>query len=263
MTTQTLLATRGDQPAGEDVRHSGEDPIRVVVINDNRLVCDRLAALLEECAPFEVVATADGMTTGLAEVREQRPDVVLVDAALCQGDTARCCAQVREMAPEGRVVMMDVTPTGADLVMMIEAGAKGFVLRDATVDDLVGTIRTVAEGTAVLPAALTPVLWSTLAEGAGDRVAPPLAPTEISLTTRERQIAELIGEGLANKEIAQRLNVATHTVKSHIHHILKKLELHTRLQLAASQAGWTRGTTGHPNVAASRFVMASPGATGG
>lgn len=259
MKTQTRSALRGEQVTRGRVRHSVEEPIRVVVIDDNRLLCDRLATVLGECAPFEVVATADSVSLGLAHVRERKPDVALVDASFCQGDTAHCCARVREMAPEAQVVMMDVTPSGADLVMMIKAGAKGFVLRDATVDDLVGTIRTVAEGTAVLPEALTPVLWSSLSARPGGRGASPSAPAAVFLTLRERQIALLIGEGYANKEIAQQLHIATHTVKSHIHHILKKLELHTRLQLAASQAGWTRGTTGSPNMAESRIMMTSPG----
>jgi DNA-binding NarL/FixJ family response regulator len=107
----------------------------------------------------------------------------------------------------------------------------GFVLKDATFDEFVSTIRAVAGGAKVLPSRMTDSLFSQIAKTADTR---SVRDTEdVRMTRREREVIELIGEGLSNKEIAQRLNIATHTVKSHVRNVMEKLALHTRLQIAA------------------------------
>lgn len=212
--------------------------IRVVLIEDNRVACDQLAAVLEgQQANVEVVATASCVTAGLAQVQKTKPHIALVDADLCKSDSQLCLEGVRQMAPETRVIVMDVLPAREDIIGCIAAGANGFVLKDASVRDLVGTIQSVAQGKDVVPAPLTSVLWSQIAGEATAPTPPGQRLPAVPLTKRELQITHLIAEGLANKEIAQRINIATHTVKSHVHNILKKLGLRTRLQIAV-QAGW-------------------------
>jgi len=206
--------------------------ILVLVIEDNRLVRDGIAAILDAQPDFKVVAAAEGANIGLTQIQQTKPHVVLMDASLGNVSSHRVVESVRKTAPGTKVIVMDLLPAQQDIIAFIKAGASGFIVKDATVDDFVKTIRAVAEGANVVPSALTGTLLSHIADqaivhgmsGASDAV---------RLTSREREITDLIAEGLSNKEIAQRLNLATYTIKSHVHNILEKLALHSRLQIAA------------------------------
>ena len=206
--------------------------ILVLVIEDNRLVRDELAALLDAQPDFKVVAAAEGANAGLLQVRATKPHVVLVDAALGNHDSHRLVETVRKEAPESKVIVMDLLPAQEDVIAFIKAGANGFIVKDATIEDFVRTIRSVAEGADVVPPALTGTLLSHIVDQAVTRSTAAVLEA-VRMTNREREITTLIAEGLSNKEIAQRLNIATYTVKSHVHNILEKLALHSRLQIAA------------------------------
>ena len=127
---------------------------------------------------------------------------------------------------------MDLIPVNGEIIEFVNAGVCGFVLKDATFDEFVATIRAVAAGEKVLPPRLTESLFSQIASEVGARGREQVIE-DVRMTRREREVIELIGEGLSNKEIAQRLNIATHTVKSHVRNVMEKLALHTRLQIAA------------------------------
>jgi DNA-binding NarL/FixJ family response regulator len=206
--------------------------IQLVVIDDNRLVRDGLKALLDAQPGLNVVATAEDATAGLRKVRELTPQVVLLDATMDNGDTHQCVETLRKTTPATKVIVMDLLAGPEDVIDFVKAGANGFVMKDATLDDLVRTIRTVAQGVDVVPPALTGTLLSHIAQQVVARHLPGVEEA-VRMTKRERQIMDLIAEGLSNKEIAQRLNIATYTVKSHVHNILEKLALHSRLQIAA------------------------------
>ena len=206
--------------------------ILVLVIEDNRLVRDGLAALLDAQPDFKVVAAAEGANAGLLQVRATKPHVVLVDAALGNHDSHRLVQSVRKEAPQSKVIVMDLLPAREDVIAFIQAGANGFIVKDATIDDFVRTIRSVAEGADVVPPALTGTLLSHIVDQAVARSTASVLEA-VQMTKREREITTLIADGLSNKEIAQRLNIATYTVKSHLHNILEKLALHSRFQIAA------------------------------
>jgi DNA-binding NarL/FixJ family response regulator len=206
--------------------------ISVVVIEDNRLLRDGLTALLDAQADIQVVASVEDADAGLLQVREAKPHVVLVDAFLGGHGGHELVERLRQAAPATRVVVMDLLPVEEDFGAFIKAGASGFVVKDATVDDFLATIRSVAQGVDVVPQALAGSLLSLVAEHAIVRRTPALLDA-LRMTTREREITALIADGLSNKEIAERLNIAIHTVKSHVHNILEKLALHTRLEIAA------------------------------
>ena len=200
------------------------------MIEDNRLVRNGLADLLNAQPDFTVVAAVDNANTAL--LKQTKPDVALVDATLGNGDSLRLVATIRKTTPATRVIVMDLLPVREDVIEFIRAGANGFLVKDATVDECVKTIRSVAEGAEVVPSILTDTLLSHIADRATGH-AEPQALQAVRMTNREREIVALISEGLSNKEIAQRLDIATYTVKSHVHNILEKLALHTRLQIAA------------------------------
>ena len=223
--------------ASESSTNLNADPalakrIRVLVIDDNRLVREGLGALLDAQPDLKVVAAAEDTTTGLRRLRELAPHIVLVDGTLDNGDSHRCVAAFRKTAPETRVIVMDLLPAPEEVIEFVKAGANGFIMKDASLDDLVSTIRSVALGADVVPPALTGTLLSHIAQQAVVHQMPGAAEA-VRMTKREREIMNLIAEGLSNKEIAQRLSIATYTVKSHVHNILEKLALHSRLQIAA------------------------------
>jgi DNA-binding NarL/FixJ family response regulator len=206
--------------------------IPVLVVEDNRLLREGIVAILDRQPDLAVVAVAEDAGEALRRVPETRPRVVLVDAGLGDHDSHRLVEHIRQTAPQARVIVMDLLPVPEEVVEFVKRGASGFVVKDATVDDFVRTIRSVAEGREVLPPALTGTLFSHIAQHAAGR---PTASRigAVRMTKREREIIDLIADGLSNKEIAQRVHLATHTVKSHVHNILEKLALHSRLQLAA------------------------------
>ena len=206
--------------------------IRVLVIEDNRLVREGLTVLLDAQAGFKVVGAAETANAGLDQVVAIKPDIVLLDAGLRRSSSHRLVENVRKTAPDTKVIVMDLLPAQQDVVEFIEAGASGFIVKDATLDDFVKTIRVVAQGANVVPSALTGTLLSHIAEQAVIRQTPALADA-VRMTKREREVIDLIAQGLSNKEIAKQLHLATYTVKSHVHNILEKLALHSRLQIAA------------------------------
>lgn len=206
--------------------------ILVLVIEDNRLIREGLSKLLNAQPDFKVVAAAEGTNAGLLQVLETKPHVVLVDAALGIHDSRHFVTTVKKEAPESKVIVMDLLPAQQDVIEFIQAGASGFIVKDATIDEFVRTIRSVAAGVDVVPPALTRTLLSHIVEHAVTQ-STAVALEAVQMTNREREITALISEGLSNKEIAQRINIATYTVKSHVHNILEKLALHSRLQIAA------------------------------
>ena len=120
----------------------------------------------------------------------------------------------------------------ADVFEFVQAGVSGFMLKDINVAEFLKTIRLVHEGTRVLPSHLTGSLFSQIVEHAVHGAKPITIIESVRMTKRERQVIELIADGYTNKDIAQKLHLSTHTVKSHVHNILEKLALSTRVQIA-------------------------------
>jgi DNA-binding NarL/FixJ family response regulator len=138
---------------------------------------------------------------------------------------------VKKEFPRAKIIMMDLAPVQADILQYVKAGANGFILKDASLNDLLITIRTVYEGATVLPPMLVDSLFSQIVEHAV-REGKSRLNEAVKMTNREREVVGLLGEGLSNKQIAQKIHVSTYTVKSHIHNIMEKLALHTRLEIA-------------------------------
>jgi DNA-binding NarL/FixJ family response regulator len=204
--------------------------ISVALIEDNRLVREGITALLNQLPDLKVVAGASTGDTAL--LRTVNPQVVLLDLGLRNGDSLRVAEKVKLEFPEAKVIVMDLLPVHEDIVEFVHAGVSGFIMKDATVEDLVHTIRSVADGAHVLPPQMTGTLFSRIARDAVARGRPAVLES-VRMTPREREVINLIAEGLSNKEIAGTLHVATHTVKSHVRNIMEKLTLHTRLQISA------------------------------
>jgi DNA-binding NarL/FixJ family response regulator len=205
------------------------DTIRVAIIDDNRLVREALTAMLNRLTDIRVVSSDVADSASLAETK---PDVLLLDVGLRDQDSLRVAATLRQENPDAKIIVMDLLPVNEEIMEYVNAGVCGFVLKDASFDEFLTTIRSVAMGTKVLPPRMTESLFSQIAREV-DGQEPAQVLEDVRMTPREREVIDLIGEGLSNKEIAQRLNIATHTVKSHVRNVMEKLALHTRLQIAA------------------------------
>jgi DNA-binding NarL/FixJ family response regulator len=204
--------------------------ISVALIEDNLLVREGISVLLNQVTDLRVVAAGSGGDTSL--LRQVNPQVVLLDVGLRNGDSLRVAEKVKKEFPECKIIVMDLLPVHEEIVEFVNAGVSGFIMKDATLEDLANTIRTVAEGVQVLPPQMTGTLFSRIARDAVARGRPE-ALDSVRMTPREREVINLIAEGLSNKEIAERLHIATYTVRSHVRNVMEKLMLHTRLQIAA------------------------------
>ena len=205
--------------------------IRILVIEDNRVLRDGIAPKLNQQTDMHVIATIGSGNNILLKASQANPEIILMDLSFTSFKESSVVESIRNKMPDTKVVGMGFVPTQSDIVEFVEAGASGFILKSATVKEFLGTIRSVAQGEKILPPSLTGSLFTHVLEIALKKKKGKLSNV-VQMTKREREIIILISDGLSNKEIAQQLAIATHTVKSHVHNIMEKLALHTRLQIA-------------------------------
>jgi DNA-binding NarL/FixJ family response regulator len=227
--TKAAKPRAGSNAAG---RNGTDSLIALVLIDDNRLLREGIVAMVRSQPGFKVLAASADATEALKKVREARPDIVLVDFGLEDHDSLSLTATVHAEVPEAKVIVMGLLPMQEDVAHYVRAGASGFIMKDASFDEFFATIRAVAGGEQVLPSQLTNSLFSQIVRNAAVKDQARVIDA-VRLTSRERQVIDLLGEGLSNKEIAGRLHIAVHTVKSHVHNVLEKLALHSRLEVAA------------------------------
>jgi DNA-binding NarL/FixJ family response regulator len=206
-------------------------PIRALIVAHTRLFREGLADALRQVAEIEVVATARSVDEAAARVAETRPAIALVDTGSADG-----VATVRALARELPVVALAVPEHEAEIVALAEAGIAGYVTRDASLDDLVAAVTSVARGEALVSPRVAATLFRRVAALAAERRVTDEAGLP-RLTRRERQIIDLIEAGLSNKEIAIRLQIQFATVKNHVHNILEKLQVAHRADAVARVRG--------------------------
>ena len=205
--------------------------IRILLIEDNRILREGITAMINEQDDVEVAAASDGKDNTLSKTRSVRPHVVLMDLGLDSQNSLNVVQSVKKEFPGVKIIGMGLAPTQSDIMEFVQAGAEGFILKTATVAEMIETIRAVAAGATVLPSSMAGSLFSQVAEHAISKGKRNLK-SAIRMTEREKEVIALIVDGKSNKEIASELNIATFTVKSHVHNVMEKLALHSRLQIA-------------------------------
>jgi DNA-binding NarL/FixJ family response regulator len=205
--------------------------IRLLLIEDNRLLRDGILSILKAHKDIIIIASSGDGKNSLPKIQQLKPNVVLLDLGLRSQNSLHVVEIVKKDFPEAKVIVMDLAPVQADILQYVKAGANGFILKDASLNDLLITIRTVAEGSTVLPPLLVDSLFSQIVDHAV-REGKSRLKEAVRMTKREREVIEFLGEGMSNKEIGQKIRVSTYTIKSHIHNIMEKLALHTRLEIA-------------------------------
>jgi DNA-binding NarL/FixJ family response regulator len=206
--------------------------IKILLIEDNRLLREGLTVMIKKQKDLHVVETVGNGENILAIMGKYKPDVLLLDLGLRNRSSMNLVKLVKKNFSGSKIIVMDLIPLQTDVLEFVEAGVSGFILKDATVNEFLKTIRSVAKGLQVLPPNLTGSLFSQIVEHAINGSAPSAIIESVRMTKREKQVIELISEGHTNKEIAQELHLSTYTVKSHVHNILEKLALSTRVQIA-------------------------------
>ena len=206
--------------------------IRLLLIEDNRLLREGISALLKKQPDMTVVSTVGNGENISMLIKKLKPDIVLLDLGLRNQNSLHIVKLIKQSFQETKIIVMDLIPLQADVFEFVRAGVSGFMLKDINVTEFLKTIRSVNKGAQVLPPNLTGSLFSQIVENAIHGSNPSVINEAVRMTKRERQVIELIADGSTNKEIAQNLHLSTHTVKSHVHNILEKLSLNTRVQIA-------------------------------
>lgn len=217
--------------------------ILVALVDDNRISREEHTRLLN-AEPGVTVISAEA-TLSVTMLADEQPDVVLLEAGETDVVALRAAVTTRKVLPDAGVVITDVVRENEGIAHYVKAGVAGFVLKEASIGEMADTVRSVADGSHVLPDDLTSPLFVQIAsEGIeldsvieGKKVRAQIA---IQLTLREQEVVTLVRKGLGNKQIAARLLISMHTVKSHVRSAMKKTGSSTRVMLAVS-SGWTEG----------------------
>jgi DNA-binding NarL/FixJ family response regulator len=205
-------------------------PITVFLLDDHEVVRRGVRDLLEAEPDIEVVGEAGTAASALARIPALRPDVAVLDVQLPDGDGVSVCRDIRSRMPAVACLMLTSFDDDEALFNAVMAGAAGYVLKQIRGSDLVGAIRTVAAGQSMLDPRAASHLMARLRDRTAK--ADPLA----GLTGQERRILELIGDGLTNRQIGERMFLAEKTVKNYISALFAKLGMERRTQAAAYAA---------------------------
>ena len=200
--------------------------IRVFLLDDHEVVRQGLIALLQAAGDIEVVGESGSAQEATRRIPALRPDVAVLDARLPDGNGIDVCRDVRAVDSTIKGLILTSYEDDEALFAAIMAGASGYVLKQIRGTDLVGAIRTVAAGQSLLDPRTTARVLERMRTAA--RATDPLA----ALSAQERTVLELIGEGLTNRQIGERMHLAEKTVKNYVSHLLAKLGMQRRTQVA-------------------------------
>ncbi len=206
------------------------EPVRVLVVDDHALFRRGLGLVLESEDGIELVGEAGDGVAALARAAELAPDVVLMDVRMPTMSGIDAARLLAEQVPAARVVMLTVSDEEDDLYEAIKVGAAGYLLKEISIDEVAGAVRSVMQGhTLISPSIAGKLLveFTSLArerEDRGTEVAPP------RLTARELEVLRQVARGLTNREVGALLHISENTVKNHVRNILEKLQLHSRIQ---------------------------------
>ena len=210
--------------------------IRVVVADDQSVVRDGVVLLLSTADDIEVVGAAADGAEAVRLCTSLRPDVALLDLRMPELDGAGATARLRDQTPDVQVLVLTTYADDDAILPALRAGAKGYLTKDVAAERLIAAVREVAAGETVLDPAVQRRLVE-LATGAAPAAVAPATPEpddeESGLTRREIDVVRLVAEGLSNQQIARRLVVSEATVKTHLNHVLSKLDVDGRPGLVA------------------------------
>jgi DNA-binding NarL/FixJ family response regulator len=200
------------------------DEISVLLVDDHAILRDGIRSLLEKDPQLKVVGEAGDGRTALELTRQLKPDIVLMDVAMPLLNGLEATSQILQAFPESKVIILSMYDYESYIRQALAAGAAGYILKDATSQELLDAIYAVHSGEAVLSPAITRLVIEDYLRWGEIRP----AETNNGLTAREREVLQLIAEGYTNKEIADILCIAIKTVQAHRTNLMEKLDLHSK-----------------------------------
>ncbi|MEO8752743.1 MAG: response regulator [Casimicrobiaceae bacterium] len=212
-------------------------PIRILVVDDHTLFRRGLTALLARDPHLHVVGDAADAGEALRRAQELQPDLILLDNHLPGVNGVDVVPALRDAVPGVRVLMLTVSEDEQDLVMALRAGAIGYLLKTIEGDALVAAIARAMRGESVVAEEMTGKLVAAYREATAAPVSAPPASKVAQLSPREQEILRGIARGASNKEIGRELGIAETTVKIHVQHVLRKLDVSSRVQAAVIASG--------------------------
>lgn len=214
-----------------------QDTISVFIAEDHEITRVGLRLTLEQISGFRVIGEANDGRLAVENVINLKPDVVLMDIGLPTMDGIEATRQVKEQAPDTRVIMLTSHDSDRDVFAALAAGADGYCLKEVSGPQLAMAIRCVADGAAWLDPGVASRVLKACAVGGGVNQAPTdivqkISGSQQTLSQRELDVLKLVVDGLSNQEIADRLVVSVETVKTHMRHIMEKMAVSDRTQAA-------------------------------
>ena len=203
------------------------DKIRIVLADDHTILRNGIRAILDDEPGMEIVGEADDGRTAVNVACQLKPDIVIMDIAMPLLNGLEATRQIRRTCPGVKVIILTMHDNEEYVIQMLEAGAMGYILKDAAARELIQAIRTVNRGEAVLSPAITRIVIEDYLRWGGIR---PTNGNE-ELSPREREILQLIAEGYTSKQIAEILVISVKTVQAHRTSLMQKLNLHNRGEL--------------------------------
>ncbi|WP_108683159.1 two-component system response regulator NarL [Methyloceanibacter sp. wino2] len=200
---------------------------KVLLVDDHPLFRSGVAQLISSQPDFEVVGEAATCDDGVALAESLGPDLVIMDMHMGEGSGLEALRRIKEAELSTEVIMLTVSDAETDFLRAVRAGAKGYLLKGSEPEEILNKLRLAARGESVFTEPLMNLLLGAMRDGA-----PKPAPDAECLTTREKQILQLIAAGKSNKHIARDLNISDGTVKVHVKNLLRKLNLQSRLEAA-------------------------------
>jgi two-component system NarL family response regulator len=211
-----------------------EDPIRLLLVNEIRLMGNVIVAALEDESDIRVVACVTTYEEALEIMREREVDVALVSTRLPDHGGLRLTNAISEISPSTKVLALGLTEEKKRVLRYVEAGASGYILKDDSLEDLIEIVRATREGKVFVSPQIAAAMMERLSDLAQMFVGIESNMTDTTtLTTREVEVLELISKGFTNQQIARRLVIEVGTVKNHVHNILEKLNVSSRSEAAA------------------------------
>jgi DNA-binding NarL/FixJ family response regulator len=209
-------------PIDQDAAAGARSPVRVAIVDDHDVLASSLAHVMAQTADLECVGTATTLERGRALVAATRPDVLLLDQALPDGDGVAAIRDLVQTHPGLGVVVLTANVSDQVLIRAIEGGAAGFVTKTRGLGEVIAAVRSAASGETVISSELLARLLPRLSSR-------PRGRHEV-LTERESEVLALLADGLTNVAIAERLTVSVHTVRNHVANLSAKLGAHSKLE---------------------------------
>jgi DNA-binding NarL/FixJ family response regulator len=230
--------------------------VRVILVDDDQILRSGLRAILSSDESIEVVDEAENGRLAVQRARRHRPDVVLMDVRMPDLDGIAATAELLKAAPATKVIILTTFEIDEYILGALRAGASGFLLKRSSPEQLIAAIHTVADGDALLSPSVTRRLIERVA--AHPILSRDADPRLDELTAREREVLELVSQGLSNAEIAETLVLERTTVKTHVQRILTKLGARNRIEVVIVAYEWGLITPGQTSDPTSRGAHLQP-----